>query len=60
MDTSGTLKTWKASNWMLRLLSFNRFIINFKLSALAMYRVMIVKLVRSKRISPNNYYAYSQ
>lgn len=49
-----TLKTWNASNWMLRLLSRNRFIISLRFSGLLMYFVMMVKLWRSRSSSPSN------
>lgn len=50
-----TLKTWNASNWMLRLLSRSRFIINLRFSGLLMYFVMMVKLCRSSSSSPSNW-----
>lgn len=50
-----TLKTWKASNWMLRLLSRKRFIISLRFSGLLMYFVIIVKLCLSNSNSPSSY-----
>lgn len=50
----GTLKTWKASNWMLGLLSLSRFIMSFRFSGLLMYRVMTVKLCLSRSSSPSS------
>lgn len=50
-----TLKTWKASNWMFRLLSLSMFIISFKFSARLMYFVMTVKLCLSRRSSPRSW-----
>lgn len=50
-----TLKTWKASNWMLALLSRSRFIISFRFSVLLMYRVMTVKLCLSNNSSPRSW-----
>lgn len=49
-----TLKTWKASNWMLGLLSLRRFIMSFRFSGLLMYRVMTVKLCLSRSSSPSS------
>ena len=49
-----TLNTWKASNWMLLLLSRSRFIISLRFAESLMYRVMMLKLARSNKSSPNN------
>lgn len=50
-----TLNTWNASNWIFLLLSRRRFIIIFKFASLAMYRVITLKLARSRRISPSSF-----
>ena len=50
-----TLKTWKASNWILRLLSLNKFIISLRFSARLMYLVITVKLCLSRRSSPRSW-----
>lgn len=49
-----TLKTWNASNWILGLLSLNRFIMSLRFSGLLMYLVITVKLCLSSRSSPNS------
>lgn len=50
-----TLKTWKASNWMLGLLSRSRFIISLRFSGLLMQRVITVKLCLSNNSSPKSW-----
>lgn len=56
-DHDITLKTWNASNWILGLLSLNRFIMSLRFSGLLMYLVITVKLCLSSRSSPNSCHA---
>lgn len=53
-NTTRTLKTWNASNWMFLLLSRRRFIIILRFASFAMYFVMTLKFARSSRISPSS------
>lgn len=50
-----TLKTWKASNWMLRERSRRRFIINMRLSRDSIHCRMTGRFSRASRISESNF-----